>query len=203
MSLRRSGRVHKVVNYKEKGPDDGDIFDDDHDQIQRMIEYRRALRNGSGVSYRDVLELGSMQNSAADKILESNHLYIFAMNTWCLEHHDQILARAGTDDVDHVFTEGWNMWNEFYKTHRGEGQQRVLNEYNAQQLHILSTPKNWLMPIKIWAGFYSKLPESENCFEILTEETPWGSIDLDEFYAHPGNQARYPNEYREYLGSLQ
>jgi hypothetical protein len=202
MSLRRGGRVRKVVDYKERGPEDSDILGDDHDQIRRVIEYQRALKNGSGVSYRDVLELGSMNPSTADQILENNHLFIFAMNTWCLEHNDQIRASAGSDDLDHVFIEGWNMWNKFYRTHKGEAQQRVLNEYNAQQLHILSTPRNWMMPIKIWSGFHSRLPQSEDCYEILTEQTPWGSLDLHEFYAQPGNQARYPNEYREYLESF-
>jgi len=204
MSLRKSTRSEgrRSINYREPDVDDVDIQYEDHDAIRKSLEFQRAMKSGSSVSYRDVLEHGAMRVETANRLLEDNNLYIFAMNTWCLENDAQIRQIALRDHVDDIFTEGWNMWRKFYDDHKGLAQQRILKEYTDQDLHRRCTPRDWVMQIKIWTGFHSKLPQAEECYDVLLEETPWGTLDPADFYSNPGNQARYPTLYRNYLESI-
>lgn len=214
-NLRRQSQI----NYDESSSDDE--IDKHFYEVKEHGEYLKRKRKGKE-TFADVLRWAPRPNDG-DHILKNDDLFIFAMNTWCLENDSLIEELAlNTDnkdydyippsreyDNDRLFCKGWELWND--KVEYGDEkeiadvQHRMAKEYDSQQMYRHSSPSTFVMPLKIWRGFYTKLKhaphsyKAQECFDVLIQKTPFGEVDPHDFFSHATNQKRFKHGYEEFL----
>ena len=216
-NLRRRAQI----NYDESSSENE--FDEHYKEVKEHGEYLKRKRKGEE-TFADVLRWAPRPNDG-DHILKNDDLFIFAMNTWCLENDSLIEGLAlHTDnkdydyippsreyDNDRLFCKAWELWNgkvEDGDEHEiADVQHRMAKEYDLQQMYRHSSPSTFVMPLKIWRGFYTKLKnaphsdKAQECFDVLIQKTPFGEVDPHDFFSHATNQKRFKHGYEEFLHS--